>query len=133
MYVSQRLLTPCRLRLANLEQALSSFATPTPKPAITKHNPVAQVRAFSCLYLLKRLLHIFDQLLTAVFVCFWVVCFIICSPVISVVRIICKVQMRHIRTPHVALLRSAGAVELLADPMQTSSLSPKAKHEMLWV
>lgn len=87
------------------------------------------MRAFSCLYLLKCLIHIFDQLVTAVFVCFWIVCFIICSPVISVVRITCKAWMHHIRTPHMALLRSAGGVQFSADPMQTCSLSPKAKRQ----
>lgn len=129
MYVSQHLLTPCRLRLASLEQVSSSFTTFTREPTITKHNPMTQVTAFSCLYLLKCLLHIFNQLVTAVFVCFWIVCFIICSPVISIVRIACKARMHHIRTPHTTLLRSAGAMQLLADHMQTCSFSPKAKWQ----
>jgi len=98
MYVPQCLLTPCRLRLASLEQVSSSFTTLTRESIITKHNAVAQVRASSCPYLLKCLLHIFNHLVTAVYVFFWIVCFIICSPVISIVRIICK--HGHITSGH---------------------------------
>lgn len=128
MHVSSHLflLNPCRLRSASLKVS-PSFITSAYEPTISKHNPG---ESFSCLYLLKCLLHIFDQLVTAVFVIFWRLCFIICSPVVSIVSIICKAWMHHMRTPDVALLWSAGEVQLPADPMQTCSFSPKQSSKV---
>lgn len=103
-YDRQQLLTSCGLRLGHLQQVYSSFTTSKHEPTHTKHNPLYLVKAFFCPYLLKCLLHILNELVTAVFILFWVICFIICPPVISIVSITCKAGRCYPMTKHMVWL-----------------------------